>query len=43
MEYKKKRLRFSTLEDLFLLQQVVCLNAYNDANKWGNIQSLNIE
>lgn len=39
MEKKKERLRFSTIDDLNLLRQVVCLNPYNDHNQWNNIEN----
>lgn len=39
MSIKKERLRFSTVDDLCLLRQVICLNPYNDANQWENIQN----
>lgn len=39
MENKKERLRFSTIDDLCLLRQVISLNPYNDVNQWNNIKN----
>lgn len=39
MENKKERLRFSTVDDLYLLRQVVRSNPFNDATQWEDIRN----